>query len=206
MCIVSLFCVKNKTKNKKQMFIFYVSLTLYKLFNGCQAENNGVFSDHCYFCNVSVSARTVAGEQGVFVFSPNRIMFVTTGCRCLQNLLFYSSFGFLSGLRPKSPQNLWAGLWLSVRSVAFSVTHGSWWDLWLTVWPEAVSRTVAVVLAVALSGTCGNWPGLWMSVGPVVARVMLVTIAVGGACGFVSRVGSHWCGLRLASKPGPCLG
>lgn len=97
MCIVSLFCVKNKTKNKKQMFIFYVSLTLYKLFNGCQAENNGVFSDHCYFCKVFVSARTVAGEQGVFVFSPNRIMFVTTGCRCLQNLLFYSSFEFLSG-------------------------------------------------------------------------------------------------------------
>lgn len=64
MCIVSLFCVKNKTKNKKQMFIFYVSLTLYKLFNGCQAENNGVFSDHCYFCKVSMSARTVAGEQG----------------------------------------------------------------------------------------------------------------------------------------------
>lgn len=65
MCIVSLFCVKNKTKTKKQMFIFYVSLTLYKLFNGCQAENNGVFSDHCYFCKVSASARTVAGEQGV---------------------------------------------------------------------------------------------------------------------------------------------
>lgn len=99
MCIVSLFCVKNKTKNKKQMFIFYVSLTLYKLFNGCQAENNGVFSDHCYFCKVSVSARTVAGEQGVLVFSPNRIMFVSTGCRCLQNLLFYSSFEFLSGSR-----------------------------------------------------------------------------------------------------------
>lgn len=42
-------------------------------------------------------------RAGVFVFSPNRIMFVTTGCRCLQNLLFYSSFGFLSSPRPKSP-------------------------------------------------------------------------------------------------------
>lgn len=61
-----ILCKKQNQKNKKQMFIFYVSLTLYKLFNGCQAENNGVFSDHCYFCKVSVSARTVAGEQGVF--------------------------------------------------------------------------------------------------------------------------------------------
>lgn len=156
------------------MFIFYVSLTLYKLFNGCQAENNGVFSDHRYFCKVSVSARTVAGEQGVVVFSPNRIMFVTTGCRCLQNLLFYSSFGFLSGLRPKSPEDLWAGLWLSVRSVAFSVAHGSQWDLWLTVWPEAVSWTVAVVLAVALSGTCGCPWHPWQVAWPV---------DVSGTCG-----------------------
>lgn len=113
-------------------------------------------------------------KQGVFVFSPNRIMFVTTGCRCLQNLLFYSSFGFLSGLRPKSPQDLWAELWLSVRSVAFSVTHGSRWDLWLTVWPEAVSGTVAVVLAVALSGTCGCQWHPWQLAWPM---------DVSGTCG-----------------------
>lgn len=198
MCIVSLFCVKNKTKTKKQMFIFYVSLTLYKLFNGCQAENNGVFSDHCYFCKVSASARTVAGEQGVCmcvcVSSPNRIMFVTTGRRCLQNLLFYSSFGFLSSSRPKSPRDLWAGLWLSVRSVAFSVARGSQWDLWLTAWPEAVSGTVAVVLAVALSGTCGCPWYPWQLARPV---------DVSGTCGCQW----HWLlGWRTVSgtRGGPC--
>lgn len=34
-----ILCKKQNQKNKKQMFIFYVSLTLYKLFSGCQAEN-----------------------------------------------------------------------------------------------------------------------------------------------------------------------
>lgn len=69
-CIVSLFCVKKNTKNQKQMFIFYISLTLYKLFNNCQVESKGVFLDSCYFCNVSMRCgRRVAGK-GV-VFSPN---------------------------------------------------------------------------------------------------------------------------------------
>lgn len=36
-----ILCKKN-TKNQKQMFIFYVSLILYKLFNNCQAENSRV--------------------------------------------------------------------------------------------------------------------------------------------------------------------
>lgn len=62
------------------------------------------------------------------------------------------------------------------------------------------------LVVMTLMAVSGCWAGLWLSVGPVVAHVMLVTIAVGGACGFVSRVGGHWCGLRLASKPGPCLG
>lgn len=50
-----ILCKKN-TKNQKQMFIFYVSLTLYKLFGNCQVDNGGVLSDSCYFCNISVPA------------------------------------------------------------------------------------------------------------------------------------------------------
>lgn len=156
-------------------------------------ENSGVFSDHCYFCKVSVSARAVAGERGVFVFSPNRIMFVTTGCRCLQNLLFYSSLGFLSSLRPKSPRDPWAGLWPSMRSVAFSVARGSQWDLWLTVWPEAVSGTVAVVLAVALSGTCGCQWHPWQLAWPM---------DVGGTCGCQEHLWPLACGLAVSDTHG----
>lgn len=53
--------------------------------------------------------------------------------------------------------------------MAIGLAYGCQWDLWLSVTPVAVSGT-------------GCWAGM-LSVGPVVARVMLVTIAIGGACG-----------------------
>lgn len=46
-CKVSLFCVKN-TKNKKQMFIFYFSFTLYKLFDNCQRETVGILGESLF--------------------------------------------------------------------------------------------------------------------------------------------------------------
>lgn len=97
----SFFILCKKTTKNKKMFIFYVSLTLYKLFNNCQSENKGVFSESCYFCKVCV-ARAVWQEragcvpQVVWPLSPEAVC-------CLQNLLFYSSLGFLYGSRPKSP-------------------------------------------------------------------------------------------------------
>lgn len=60
----SFFILCKNTKNKNQMFIFYVSLTLYKLFDSCQAEDNGVFLDSCYFCKVPGhrTCRVVGGQ------------------------------------------------------------------------------------------------------------------------------------------------
>lgn len=59
-----ILCKKEKTpKAKKQMFIFYVSLALYKLFDNCQAENNGVFLESCYFCNVPVCCTCACGRR-----------------------------------------------------------------------------------------------------------------------------------------------
>lgn len=155
MCIVSLFCVKN-TKNQKQMFIFYVSLTLYKLFEDCQAGNNGVFSGSCYFCNVSVCHTRVSGESKGCVCPHQIVCLLPEVVHCLQNLPHYSSFGVLSGSRPKSQWDPWllawpmalVGPWLSVWPVAFGgTTQGywrgpwHWWDLWLTEWPVAIGGT-----------------------------------------------------------------
>lgn len=93
---------KKTTKNKKQMFIFYVSLTLYKLFSNCQAENNGVFSDSCYFCKVSVRGTRCAAGESKGCLRPHQIVaFVTRGCALFTESSFYSSLGFLCGSRPK---------------------------------------------------------------------------------------------------------
>lgn len=57
------FILCRKTKNQKRMFIFYVSLTLCKLFDSCQAEGKGASSGSCYFCIVPVCGTCrVAGE------------------------------------------------------------------------------------------------------------------------------------------------
>lgn len=91
--------------------------------------------------------------------------------------------------------------------MAVSDTRGNWPGLGMSVGPVAVRNICGHwFVIVTLMAVRGCWAGRSLSVGPVVACVMLVTIAVGGACGFVSRVGGHWCGLRPASKPGPCLG
>lgn len=132
-CIVSLFCVKNKTKNKKQMFIFYVSLTLYKLFSGCQAENNGVFSDHCYFCTVS-RVHTHCGRRA------GRVCVLTKSynvCYHRLSLFTESSLLFL----------IWVSLWLEAQrptrpvgwAVALSEICGFQCDPWLSVGPVADS-------------------------------------------------------------------
>lgn len=60
----SFFILYKKThQNPKTNVYFLCFFILYKLFDDCQAENNGAFSDSCYFCNVPV-CRTcrAAGE------------------------------------------------------------------------------------------------------------------------------------------------
>lgn len=111
-----ILCKKN-TKNQKQMFIFYVSLALYKLFGNCQVENKGVFSDSCYFCNVSVCRARCAAGKGV-VCSPSCSF--PEVVPCLQSLPFYSLLGVLRGSWPKS-----------------------WWDPWPTVLMGPVAISVA---------------------------------------------------------------
>jgi hypothetical protein len=91
------------------MFIFYVSLTLYKLFSNCQAENNGVFSIIAIFVKCLCVPRTVAGKQSVFVFSPNCVTFVTRG-----RALFTESSLFLS----------WVSLWLQAKELVRPVAVG----------------------------------------------------------------------------------
>ena len=117
------------------MFIFYVSLTLYKLFDDRQAENNGVFSDSCYFCNVSVCrTRCVAGESKGCLCPHQIVCSLAEVVHCLQNLPYYSSFGVLGGSRPKSQ-----------------------WDLWLLMWPMAlVGQPTAVGVPHGIGGTRGD--------------------------------------------------
>lgn len=52
------------------MFIFYVSLTLYKLFGNCQAENGEASRIVAIFVPFPADARCVAGESGGCLFSP----------------------------------------------------------------------------------------------------------------------------------------
>lgn len=121
MCIVSLFCVKkqNNQKQKNQMFIFYVSLTLCKLLSDCQEKNNGVFSDHCYFCKVSVCAHAVA-ESRECVLSPDRVMFVTRTVTVYRIFFFIPHLGFSVAPGQKAHETCgWQhGPWLSEGPVA----------------------------------------------------------------------------------------
>ena len=122
-----ILCKKKNTKSKKQMFIFYVSLTLYKLLDNCQEENNGVFSDSCYFCNVSVCrTRRVAGKSKDVCALTKSLSVCSQRWCTVYRIFLYSSLGVLSGSRPKSQWDPW----LSVGPPeADSGTRGSQWDL-----------------------------------------------------------------------------
>lgn len=155
------------------MFIFYISLTLYKLFNNCQVESKGVFLDSCYFCNVSMRCgRRVAGK-GV-VFSPNCLF--PEVVPCLQNLPFYSSLGVLRGSRPKSLWGPWPMVFMGpVASVWPMAVDGTTWGrqrgLWLfggTTHGCRVAQWLLVGPSVADSVARGCWWHLWLSVGSVV--------------------------------------
>lgn len=165
------------------MFIFYVSLTLYKLFGDCPAENSGVFSDTCYFCNVSVcGTRCVAGERRGCL-CPHQVVCYHGGALFTES--YYSSFGVsvAPGQRASGTLGCWRGPWRR-------------WDPWLTEWP------VVVGVAGGVGGTGGVrvvrgvwwdnprllvWPGA--SVGPVVDSV-----ACGRRCGPRLSVGPVLCG------------
>lgn len=154
MCIVSLFCVKKTTKNKK-MFIFYISLTLYKLFDDCQAENSGVFSDSCYFCKVCV-ARAVWQERAAC--SPGGMALVTRGCV----LFTESSFLFLTWvslwLQTKEPMRPWLSAWPLAIYLC---------GLWLLLGPiaDSVASAICMVHGYVVPGSLGDsWLcGPWLS-------------------------------------------
>lgn len=137
---------KKPTENQKQRFIFYVSLTLYKLFDDRQAENNGVFSDSCYFCNVSV-CRTgcVAGGSEGCPCPHQVVCLLPEVVHCLQNLPYYSSFG-VQWLQAKEP----AGPGAAGVAHGVGAARGCGWHLWWSVGLE--------VLAGAVGGPPGRLP------------------------------------------------
>lgn len=157
---------KKSTKNQKQMFIFYVSLTLYKLFDNCRAENNGVFSDSCYFCNLSVCrTRCVAGESERCLCPHQDVRSLPEVVPCLQNLPYYSSFGVLSGSGPKSQWDPWPMALVGPRLTEWpaaigGTTCGYWCGSQLLTWPGAIL------------GTRGcRWDPPWLTAQPVVVGV-----------------------------------
>lgn len=112
------------TKTKKQMFIFYVSLNLYKLFSDCQTENNGVFSDCCYFCKVFVCPRCVAGEQSVFCVLTKSYNVCYQRLYAVYRIFFFIphlGYSVAPGQRVHGTLDCQHGLWPSVGPEADSV-------------------------------------------------------------------------------------
>lgn len=124
------------------MFIFYVSVALYKLFGNCQAENNCEFLESCYFCNVPVCRARVCGrrQQGG-VSSPGPWTFVPEVARCLQNLPL-SLIWVRRGSRPKSRWDPRRPAWpvAAGGSCGGSGAGGRQWGPWWLAWPEAAGR------------------------------------------------------------------
>lgn len=93
-CAKFLYFVVKNTKNKKQMFIFYVPFTLYKLFDNVSG-NNGVFWDSRYFCTAPAwpEAALVPPWPAVSALSPEVVHVYR---------IFLDSLPGYSGARPKS--------------------------------------------------------------------------------------------------------
>lgn len=147
----SLFCVKKPPKTKNKCFIFYVSLTLYKLFGNCQAENGGAFSDSCYFCTVSGGRRPRGrGEQRVSCAHQAVERWLPVAVCCLQ-----SSCVFLT----------WGSQWLQAKEPVGLMAHGVDGTRGRPCGPRLlVGPPVAV--RVAPGCVCG----LWLTMAPVVVR------------------------------------
>lgn len=124
------------------MFIFYVSVALYKLFGNCQAENSGEFLESCYFCNVPVGRTRGCGrrQQGG-VSSPGPWTFVPEVARCLQNLPLFLIW-VRRGSRPKSRWDPRRPAWPAAAggSCGGSGAGGRQWGPWWSAWPEAAGR------------------------------------------------------------------
>lgn len=116
MCIVPLFCVKKPTKTKKQMFIFYVSWTLYKLLGSCWVEKGPSFVVAIFVLFPCVL--TPWQESSAVCPPPSCLTSVPRGGALFTELPSYSSLLLLRGSRPKSHGT----------HMATGVACGRWWD------------------------------------------------------------------------------
>lgn len=123
------------------MFIFYVSLALYKLFGECQAETNGVFLESCYFCNVARCRTRVWQETVRRPVLPRSVDVCPRGGALLTESFFIPHLGSL-WLQAKEPVGPTAsGVARGCRGrLRWRWGWGSPGGPWRLAWPEAAGR------------------------------------------------------------------